>query len=281
MLVIGAAAGGAVGDTLAAKKIFQFREVRIHTYPLLYAHWPAADITISCVALESGDRPSSTTQLGGASIVTMMPTSTPTNVVTVSMPTLSLGVAIQRSTCQGRVCPRLLSAISTSGSYGVYGVGTDNALYSKTRSNSVWSSNWVSLSGFLIDPPSVSVGCSTAMEVFVIRTDRAFYHQEWGNATWGGWNSLSGVLISPPSLTARGAGLLDVFAVGSDGAVWSTWCDSVHPPYASQGWQACYSVGGSIKSLSPSCLGMEVAMIFWPLVKTMPCGTTIGITLQA
>jgi hypothetical protein len=176
----------------------------------------------------------------GVTLSGSMPTATPSksNGIFASMPTLSVQGATQRSVCTGRVCPRLLSAISLSSSqYSVFGVGLDIALWTYSTN----TPGWKSLGGGITSSPAISVGCTTPMEAFVVGTDRALWHKTWDGSSWTGWSSLGGILLSPPAVTVRAPGLLDVYVVGTDNALWGSWCSSGE-------WTTWGKLGGSLKS---------------------------------
>jgi hypothetical protein len=246
ILVIGGIIGGVIGGVMAARK--NSKSQRCVNLGAPSNHYSSlltkASSTITNVP-EPNIRTTSTDVAMSGSITNVatgpsMPTTTPSksNGIFASMPTLSVQGATQRSVCNGRVCPRLLSAISLSSSqYSVFGIGTDIALWTYSTN----APGWDSLGGGVTSSPAISVGCTTPMEAFVAGTDRALWHKTWDGSSWTDWSSLGGGLLSPPAVAVRAPGLLDVYVIGTDNALWLSGCSSGE-------WTTWGSLGGVLKS---------------------------------
>ncbi len=63
------------------------------------------------------------------------------------------------------------------------------------------------------------------LDVFVLGTDSALYHQWWDGTAWSGFESLGGICIDEPRVTSWGSDRLDVFVVGTDGGLYHKWWD--------------------------------------------------------
>jgi predicted acylesterase/phospholipase RssA len=99
----------------------------------------------------------------------------------------------------------------------VVGVGTDHALYRKTRTGSTWSSSWMRLGGDFTSAPAVCAR-GPALEVFGRGLDRQLLHGTWSDGTivQGRWEPLGGGLRSRPSVVAWDPNRLHIFALGHD-----------------------------------------------------------------
>lgn len=114
----------------------------------------------------------------------------------------------------------------------VFGLGTDNAVYYRTKSRGQWQGDWVSLGGAFSGPPAVVSWGASRLDVFGVGTDTAMYHKAYGGTWDANWTSLGGQFTSPPAVVARGPNHLDVFGLGmnyamyhssGDGKAFATW----------------------------------------------------------
>jgi hypothetical protein len=122
--------------------------------------------------------------------------------------------------CAHAYCP---SAISWgSDRIGIFGVGTDSAMFHKLWDGSCWG-GWESLGGILeSEPVAVSWGLRW-LDVFTIGTDSALWHKWWDGSPWGGWESHGGIIVSAPTVVSWGRSRIDAFVFGTDHALWHRW----------------------------------------------------------
>lgn len=66
--------------------------------------------------------------------------------------------------------------------YSIFVMGGGTSIYYRSYGASSWDA-WVGLGGGVTSSPAVSRGSASAMEVVVIGTDRAVYHQTWNGKT--------------------------------------------------------------------------------------------------
>jgi len=110
----------------------------------------------------------------------------------------------------------------------VFGLGTDSALYYRTKRGGVWIGDGQSLGGVFIGPPAVISWGANRLDVFGVGTDAAMHHRSYASGWDAGWTSLWGQFTSPPAVVARGPNKLDVFGLGGEcldgfgGRIWST-----------------------------------------------------------
>src|SRR4051794_3295309 len=102
----------------------------------------------------------------------------------------------------------------------VLGLGTDSAMYYRTRSGGAWHGDWQSLGGVFVGPPAVVSWGANRLDVFGVGTDTAMHHRSYAGGWDAGWASLNGQFTSPPAVVARGPNKLDVFGLGGDYAVY-------------------------------------------------------------
>jgi hypothetical protein len=102
----------------------------------------------------------------------------------------------------------------------VFGLGTDNAMYYRTKRGGQWHGDWVSLGGAFSGPPAVVSWGPNRLDVFGVGTDTGMHHKTY-TGTWdANWASLGGQFTSPPAVVARGPNRLDVFGLGGDYAMY-------------------------------------------------------------
>jgi len=111
-------------------------------------------------------------------------------------------------------------ATNQAGQQEVFGIGTDNALRTRTETSpGVWSP-WTSLGGVL-NPITAAQNADGRLEVFAIAADNALWTRtEMGGGTWSMWTSLGGVL-KQITVGANADGRLEVFAIAADNALWT------------------------------------------------------------
>jgi hypothetical protein len=102
----------------------------------------------------------------------------------------------------------------------VFGLGTDSAMYYRTKRGGVWLGDWQSLGGVFVGPPAVVSWGPNRLDVFGVGTDAAMHHRSYAGGWDAGWTSLSGQFTSPPAVVARGPNKLDVFGLGGDYAMY-------------------------------------------------------------
>jgi hypothetical protein len=153
-------------------------------------------------------------------------------------------------TLGGNVLGDPASTRNSDGRLEVFVVQSDHALYHKSETVAGSSSSWTAYSslgspGNIIGNPAVSRNSDGRLEVFVIGSDHALYHDSQviaGGSTWRGFTKLGGYVISDPVVAQNSDGRLQVFAIGSDRAVWTI--SQVAP--SSSSWSAFSSLGGAI-----------------------------------
>ena len=106
----------------------------------------------------------------------------------------------------------------------VFGLGTDSAMYYRTKRGRVWLADWQSLGGVFVGPPAVVSWGPNRLDVFGVGTDAAMHHRSYAGGWDAGWTSLWGQFTSPPAVAGAGAeqtgcvrsrrGLRDVSRIG-------------------------------------------------------------------
>ena len=145
--------------------------------------------------------------------------------------------------------------LDAQGQLEVFAVGTDGALWQiqqERTPNSLGWSNWLSLG----NPPGVQIGVPGGsapvvgtnqdgrLEVFLVASDSALWHNWQVNTTgggWSGWQSMGGSLQMLPGVGRNGDGRLEVFSVGTDSALWHVWQVNT----TGGGWSGWASFGGT------------------------------------
>ena len=79
---------------------------------------------------------------------------------------------------------------------------------------------------------------SNSVDVFVIGSDKACWHNHRIGTSWAGWDSIEGLCTSAPAVVARGE-IIDVFVRGSDAGLWNRQYDGTK-------WTAWRGLGGVI-----------------------------------
>ena len=110
----------------------------------------------------------------------------------------------------------------------VFAVGTDNAVWWRSKSGGTWST-WTSLGGLTTAGPAAASWSNSRIDLFARGLDNQLWHRAYSGGSWSSWESLGGELTSAPAVASTGVGKLDVAARGTDGAAWvrsfggSTW----------------------------------------------------------
>jgi hypothetical protein len=94
----------------------------------------------------------------------------------------------------------------------------------ESASVETWSP-WETLGGYCIDGVAVSSWGPERLDVFVISSDNATWHNAWLGAAWTGWASLGGGCASAPAAVSWGPNRIDVFVIGGDHALYHQWWD--------------------------------------------------------
>ncbi|MFP5346595.1 MAG: N-acetylmuramoyl-L-alanine amidase [Actinomycetes bacterium] len=150
--------------------------------------------------------------------------------------------AVKYSTWQslgGAILGRPAAVAPAPGRLDVVAVGSDKAVYLKSKSSS-WSS-WQSLGGATDLSPAVSSWGSDRRDVFVRGQDRALWQRTYENGAWSAWRSLGGTLASSPAAVSSRPGRIDVLVQGTDKALW-------HRAYDNGTWSSWSSLGGALTS---------------------------------
>ena len=100
----------------------------------------------------------------------------------------------------------------------VFAVGTDRALWHRTRRDGVWST-WLGLGGQLTSSPT-AVARGSTFEVFARGTDGAVWSRVFDGTRLEPWRSLGGNTPHAPAAVTRAVNYWDVFVVGLDGQMW-------------------------------------------------------------
>jgi hypothetical protein len=85
----------------------------------------------------------------------------------------------------------------------LFGIGTDNAAYTRNWNGSSWSNGWTNLGGtFDSALDAVSWG-RRRIDVVGLGTNDGAYHKSYSNGNWGpsatGWESIGGTFITGKS----------------------------------------------------------------------------------
>jgi hypothetical protein len=130
-----------------------------------------------------------------------------------------------------------------NGRVDVFAVGSDHAMYHRTRGGPPGSerwSPWEYLGGRFSSAATVVSRDVTSIDVFARGADFTLRHRRNTNGVWSDdWQNLGGSLASPPTAVSWGPSRLDVFAVGRDGALSHRWWDA-------EIWSDWESLGGSL-----------------------------------
>jgi hypothetical protein len=140
---------------------------------------------------------------------------------------------------------------------GVFGVGTDHALYHRWWDGHTWG-GWESLGGVLTSDPTVVSWDEGRLDIFALGEDHACWHRWWDGHSWGGWESLGGVGHSEIAATSWAPNRLDLFTLGSDSALWHQAWDGAH-------WSGWESRGGV---LTQPRLGAALSATTWAAFRT-------------
>ena len=123
-----------------------------------------------------------------------------------------------------------------SGPLEVFARGTDDALWTRTRTATGWTS-WTSLGGILRSRPTAARGAGDDLHVLVTGRDgRVWQRSSSAPGTWSAWTSIGGSPApgTAPAAVATSSGRLDVVVHGTDGrvswrraqqGVWGAWRD--------------------------------------------------------
>jgi hypothetical protein len=143
---------------------------------------------------------------------------------------------------------RIAVGTNTDGRLEVFTIGNDGVCYHEweTAANSPTSwSSWTSLGGpWETDAkPLVASDQNGALELFVIGTDGAMYHNYQTGGTWSGWLSLGGAFTQDirPCVGKNQDGSLELFSTGLNTDL--LYSSETAPNSAT--WTAWASLGGS------------------------------------
>ena len=116
----------------------------------------------------------------------------------------------------------------------VFALGADNAVWYRVWDSADWS-DWLSLGGILIAPPSAvawQAGGQRRVSVFARDRNNNVAHRRWTDGAWGGWGTLGWddsydvvYLAEPPVFTSAISAVavpdgVQLFVLGDDNAVW-------------------------------------------------------------
>ena len=154
------------------------------------------------------------------------------------------------ATLGGNVLGDPASTRNFDGRLEVFVVQSDHALYHKSEKVAGNSSGWTAYSslgspGNINGNPAAARNSDGRLEVFVIGSDHALYHDSQvtaGGSTWSGFTKLGGYVISTPVVAQNSDGRLQVFVIGSNNALFTI--SQVAP--SSNSWSGFSSLGGII-----------------------------------
>jgi peptidoglycan/xylan/chitin deacetylase (PgdA/CDA1 family) len=121
------------------------------------------------------------------------------------------------------------------------GLGTDNAVWQRTRADDGTLGAWSSLGHVGTSKPATA-RFGARRSVAVRGDDQAVWLREANGGTWGAWQSLGGVIRSAPVLATTADGGLTVAGLGSDHALW------VRHRSAAGAWAGWRRVGGVVSA---------------------------------
>lgn len=107
------------------------------------------------------------------------------------------------------------------GDLEVFARGSDDALWTRTRTTTGWSA-WRSLGGRISSRPAVARGAGQALVVFAVADGRVVQRTSTAPGTWSAWTSIGGTPAAgtAPAAVATGTDRLAVVVHGTDGTVW-------------------------------------------------------------
>jgi peptidoglycan/xylan/chitin deacetylase (PgdA/CDA1 family) len=115
------------------------------------------------------------------------------------------------------------AAVTANGALTVAVVGTDNALWVRTRSAAGAWSAWRRVGGRINADVALSTNAGKTKLVAVVRqpsSQSAYVSVGSADGTsWTGWTNLGGILASAPAVTVRGSAV-EVFVVGTNGRLY-------------------------------------------------------------
>jgi hypothetical protein len=130
----------------------------------------------------------------------------------------------------------------------LFGVGTDYAMFHKSRSNGVWSpseSTWDSLGGVFDSPPAAVSWAANRIDVFGIGGNKEVFHKFFdGTQFSASWESLGGEFVGGVAAVSWGPNRIDLFAVGTNNVMFHKFFDGQWKP-SQTGWE---SLGGEFSS---------------------------------
>ena len=156
----------------------------------------------------------------------------------------------------------------------VFVVGSDRALYVRSRISGTWAAGWTDLGGSLGSRPSATV-VDGVVHIVAAGTSGAVQHAVLDTAgTSATWSSLGG-LVAPgtaPSVTSAGPGRLDIVLQGGDSAVWSR-------HLLGGAWSAWKTRGGVVRGDPAVVANPDGSLLVLAVVPTGPLyGRTLGGT---
>lgn len=108
-----------------------------------------------------------------------------------------------------------VSAIYAGSSLIVFGVASDHALWTATRTGSTWSA-WTSLGGNLTSKPGAVFQGGSDYAVFARGTDGAVWGRDHTSSGWGAWHSIGGKLLAGTGPSAAYVGGTYVLVAGTN-----------------------------------------------------------------
>jgi len=126
------------------------------------------------------------------------------------------------------------------GRLDVFVRGSDNGLWHRARTGSLWSA-WEDLGGTLTSAPGAVSWGPNRIDVFTRGGDNGLWHISWNGTAWSTWEALGGVLTSGPDVASWGPNRLDIFARGQDSGLW-------HMSWNGASWSSWQPLGGVITS---------------------------------
>jgi peptidoglycan/xylan/chitin deacetylase (PgdA/CDA1 family) len=129
------------------------------------------------------------------------------------------------------------AAAVTSDTTAFVRLGTENAVWLRTRTDAGAATAWISLGGTGTSKPGIARHRGRH-SVVVRGADGAAWLRESNGGTWGEWRSLGGRLGGAPVVTTTAGGGLNVAVRGTDGAL--------HVRHRGTAWGAWRKVGGNL-----------------------------------
>jgi hypothetical protein len=134
---------------------------------------------------------------------------------------------------------------NADGRLEVFARGTDNRLWHSwqaAKNAGPWS-GFSSLSGAIVDGPSVARSRTGRLHVFARGLDDTLQHiaQTAPNGPWGMWESLGGTVLATPAVARNKDGRLEVFVLGREGIL-----SHISEQEQENAWSGWHALGGSL-----------------------------------